>query len=570
MNNYFNPNAAIIIYNYIDRQGDYDLTEQTRDEIEEIILESEITSIQTQKSKSQPSGTFSFSLAPTKNWVTVLTPGSWLSIHMSNKKLKREEKNKGGILSYGSKTLKMIGRIDSVQVAVIVNQETGARETSFTVSGRDWGQVFESMIYMDPMASVSGDDGMGLAVRAGFDKLLVDTNKNNFSTTSLINFFVDLWGSQTNSAKFKDSVRSLAGDKLNPNRLLPESVFYLPKELHERFFFQGLQFGPNKPPTVAHNINIVPGKLQSYDDYTDPGESGGVPNVGAIVGGNSLWQVLNAHCCSVVNELLTDLRWDQNRVMFTLYKRIRPFVLDKEESTVNGKNVSSSFFYIRKTEINSDQVMSIQAGTNWRDKINFLEVLPQVGHLAPGLDGITPMTKSNQSNAADYVSFGRDGFRPMLFSTPFFPYVGGKPAPLDGMYEWAPVLKKWYFNTHKMLNGVVIISNQEDYIGVGENIALEGSLFAASFHIAGDTTKGKDIKVLAHVESVTNAFSVSDYGARNFTTSVSFVRGVFTDKDCKELSNPDSYGIDSKASSLEDEAEKITNVYEVKDEQYNK
>lgn len=568
MINKYNPNAAVIVYNYIDRQGDYELTEGSRDKIEEIILESELISIQTQKTKAQPSGSFTIVLAPIKNWVTVLTPGSWLSIHMSPKKIERKDKNKGGILSFGPQTLKMIGRIDTVQIAVQTNQETGARESVFIIGGRDWGQIFETMIYIDPMASVSGDDSLGQIVRAQFDSNLVKKDSNNFSTTNLINFFIDIWGTQTNAAKFKDSVRHIAGNKIDADRLMPESVFYIPKELHERFFFQGDPDGPSK---LAHNINIVSGKLDGYDDYKDYGETGGVPNVGSIIGGNTLWQVLNAHCGSVVNELLTDFRWDKKRLMFTLYKRVRPFLLDKEATTPHGKNISSSFFNILKNEIKSENILNLQAGTNWRDKINFLEVLPQIGHVNPGYDFVTPMTKAKKSSAADYVSFGREGFKPLLFSTEFYPYKDhpykdGTPAEIDSMYEWPSVMKKWYFNNHKMLNGTITISNQETYIGVGENIVLDGYLFSSSFHVENDATRGQKSKVLAHVESVSNSFSVDGNGSRNFTTTISFIRGVFTDETCSELLNPSSYGIDSDASKLQENDEKIINIYEVKND----
>ena len=564
MSKKFNPNAAVIVYNYIDRQGDYNLNVNRRDKVEELVIESELISIQTQKTKSQPSGSFTITLAPTKNWVTKLTPGSWLSIHMSPKKLKRSDPNKGGILSFDSKTLKMIGRIDTVQMSVSVNQETGARETYFVISGRDWGQIFETILYIDPMASISADTALEQVVRFNFDANLVKAGNNSFSSTSLLNFFIDIWGKQTGSfSKFKESFRAQTqGLNLDADRIMPNSVFYLPKELHERFFLQeGTSDGTN---TLANNINIVSGRLVGEDKYKDEGEIGGLPNTGAIVGGNSLWQILNAHCGAVVNEMLTDFRWDKNRLVFSLYKRVRPFLLDEDSTTQNGKKISSSFFLIKKTQIEKDRVITIQAGTNWRDKINFLEVLPQMGHVIPGYEWVTPMTKSSGCAAYDKVSFGRDGFKPLLFSTPFIPFKNGKPDNFENMKQWIPVMQKWYFNNHKMLNGTVSISNQEEYIGVGENLVLDGTLFSSSFHVNGDTTRGEESKMLAHVESVTNNFSVDNFGTRNFVTTVSFVRGVFTDSSVDKLLDPESYGIDSDALKLKDNEERLTNIYEAK------
>ena len=72
--------------------------------------------------------------------------------------------------------------------------------------------------------------------------------------------------------------------------------------------------------------------------------------------------------------------------------------------------------------------------------------------------------------------------------------------------------------------------------------------------------------MLAHVESVTNNFSVDNFGTRNFVTTVSFVRGVFTDSSVDQLLDPESYGIDSDASKLKDNEERLTNIYEAKND----
>jgi len=175
----------------------------------------------------------------------------------------------------------------------------------------------------------------------------------------------------------------------------------------------------------------------------------------------------------------------------------------------------------------------------------------------------TPLVKSQKCSVYDTVSFGRDGFKPILHSTQLIPFEGNLPAKKieEAMPQWLPIMKQWYFNNHKMLNGVLVISNQEDYIGVGENIVLDANLFSQSFHVKGDSTRGENIKVLAHVESVSNYFTVNSDGAKNFTTTITFVRGVFTDANCKKLFKTKSFGIDSDAKDIIEPDDMLNNVF---------
>jgi hypothetical protein len=562
MTNSFNPNAVVLVYNYLDRQGDYDLKVENRDTIQLIHLVSDLIEVQTSKSKSQPSGTFSIRLAPTYNWTTKLTPGSWLSIHMTT----NYSGNYLDVERYDSKHLKMIGRIDTVQMQVSVNQETGARETSYVVSGRDWGQVFDSVLYIDPAASISGDSPLGQVMRYGFDKQLAEGKDPYYSTTSLMKFFINLWGVQGKWPEFKEQFRTATdGTELNADKLLPEAKFFLPKELVSAMNLQTSTDSDSN--AVANNINLQVGKLIGEDKYDGEGNAvGGFPDLGSVLGGNTMWQIFNTHAGIIVNELLTDFRWDEERLALTLYKRVKPFLLVKDSSIQgHGKKISSSYFNLQRTDINRDLVLNLQAGTNWRDKFNFLEILPGITTTVPGYGTVQPLVKASGSSVADTVSFGRDGFKPLLFTSKAIPFTDeGVPEDDVGktMVQWLPVMKQWYFNTHKMLNGTVTISNQEEYISVGSNISIDGDLFSRSFHVAGDTSRGEKIKLLAHVENVTHSFTVNSEGARNFITTVNFVRGIYTDINCIKLINSsESYGIDNDAMKLLEKDEWVSNVH---------
>jgi hypothetical protein len=70
------PHAGVIIWNYNDRVGADDHGDVNK--VDEIIINTtSLMSIATKKNKSTPAGSFEFYLAPTKNWVSIITPGSW-------------------------------------------------------------------------------------------------------------------------------------------------------------------------------------------------------------------------------------------------------------------------------------------------------------------------------------------------------------------------------------------------------------------------------------------------------------------------------------------------------------
>ena len=133
------PHAAVIIWNYKERLGNYGASDVH--DIEEVIVSSKtLIGISTSKRKSSPVGQFELRLAPNINRVAKLTPGSWCAIMMSQRALPPIGSD-GKILTADEKSMKMLGRIDSVRVAVDVDQETGARRTEYLVTGTDWGSV---------------------------------------------------------------------------------------------------------------------------------------------------------------------------------------------------------------------------------------------------------------------------------------------------------------------------------------------------------------------------------------------------------------------------------------------
>lgn len=541
-----NPDAAVVLFNYLNRTGSEGLPSSGVAFLEDAyVIRDPLISIRTIKHKAQPVGTFEIALAPTRNWTSFITPGSWLLIFMSPRKLEDAD-----LTSSSEDALKMIGRVDTVRVDVQVDQESGARHTTYVVAGRDWAQVFETNVYLDPTASFKNDQPLAALNRLDFDEKLlrVITDKGQFNTTDITRFFIDLWGKLNVDTIYEDS-------PLDAKRYAAKAQFKVPDLLANH-----IANGETK--NIADMIQIVAGKLDAYDEYKEADEAISMVDGHSVLGVNSVWQLMSQHMCPVVNELLADLRWEPNatKPSLALYKRIKPFAITKPQDQIdfvsanstnlidktqvddngallieggtfglNTQKIISPFLNLKKHVIASEDVLSINAGTNWRDSVNFIEILPNLSWMTSRSDISSGIQVQNKNDSAVYDHSGgmiaRDGLRPLNMSTTACPPGPGGAVDPDGMIQWLPVLKNWYFDTHKMLNGSVSTMGIGAYVSVGNNILFDSKLLGASDF----SPNPGETAILAHVESVSHNFSYSEGGGRSFVSSFNFVRGVLTD-----------------------------------------
>lgn len=594
-----NSNALVFIYNYSDRLGDVSIDkEDDHFAVDQIILNSvSLKSVSTQKSKSNPAGSFEFKLAPTKNWVTSITPGSWCIILMSNEKLDDKAKYGGGQID--EKSFKMLGRIESVRAVINTNQSSGARESEYVVTGSDWGVIFNSKFYVDILNRAPDENFVGMAERFGYDNYLLD-NAGGFDIKKL---GVDAWtipnyiirasdndqvkaarksisdfiingsqqktitplklddikdgqiteGSETGLPTAKQNVDFLLkfwgrSDPVtaatgNASGILAKSQqrFSLPNKLAT---YMGLvDKGSKLSPVISQVLQQKSGLLRSQDVYTDDDNSAGILDFNTILGEHTMWQILSANNNQMINELIPEIRFSNGKAALTLYNRVRPFCVNKlnnitkdlkivgDGAGVKIKNVTVKDFYsefknIKRITINSNDVILSSYGTNWRDRVNFIEV-----NIARSLfsEAYNADIKGG-SQFQDEKSISRDGLLSMMGSTHYVPLKNKRLSP-EAVITYKYLLKEWHFNTHKMLNGTLNLIGQDQYIQVGDNILVESKVL--NMNNFNNNAKQKNIKtktyLLAHVESISHQTIVDANGGRVFTTSINFVRGIITD-----------------------------------------
>lgn len=569
-----NPGAAVVIFNYKHRLGTPGLSEDQAHEIDQLILNTvSLKSVSTSKTKSQPAGRFEIRLAPTKNWVNSITPGSWCVILMAQTKIG------AGDTKYNDPTasedkVKMLGRIESVRAVTAVDQVTGAITTEYVASGEDWCGILNTALYVDPLIRGQADeqDPIGTASRMiynseiighGSPKVPLPTSSDNIQT--LLSF----WGrTSTARANFKKEL-------LNQGRIAEsKNQFRLPKEVYKYFGFtdsSGLKSG-----NIADIIKVVHGKLKAKDTGTnftaayEPVDDGAAPIMfDTLLGINSFWQLVMNNSNHWINDTYTDLRWENGKAQLVVYNRVKPFsfktlneltqlaqneVRAKQNQSIYPKGLKdlvSPFKNIRTHEIDRSDVMMVNVGTNWRDRYNFIEVNVKAGMLAgaPGNETYSAETKL-KNQTFDEVAIGRDGFKPMIIDAKYIPKnaVDNKLDPFR-ILEYKVMNREWFFNIHRTFNGSITLIGQDKYIAVGDNFIIDADAMFPGQNANADHIKNKGkAYFLAHIESISHNASVSDNGARSFITEIQFVRGVIVDKNGEQLK--DDVFIDEDTSKV--------------------
>lgn len=599
MSNIKTPHAAVVVYNYKVRGSVVDVTAVQANSVSTIKITNSIMSIQTAKHKATPSGTFTIVLAPSTNWIAKLTPGSWLSIHMAQREITENDLN-----NFNKQTLKMVGRIDSVRVSINVDSQTGTRSSIYTIEGKDWGQVLETNLFVDPMVLDNTDDNLGQAVRFGLGVLVAgpDGKSGWVSPNGLMGRLLKLWGS---SELASTQGASLGGVVKSPTKVFPYSTMTLPKPLS-----QAMNITTSSLSSLLRSkLSTHSGTLTSYNKLQPIAEATGTIDPKLVIGGHPIWGLLNEACNPLLAELITEISFEKSSAFPVLYRRIRPFRVVFDESD----KWCGSFFNVKRTKIPTSDIVRIETGTNWRDSFNFATVIPDTSLLtgddAKQVGLAVARLKNGVKNNDNQIS--REGLRSLLPSTRFIPLKpGAKPedndvvatnmssavfngqgpsanAPsasealkasakntlgktsvfskdqldISGLNAWSRIMTYWYFNTHNMLNGSISFMGQENYIAVGDNINIDADVLGDTAYIESQV-KDKTTQALMHIESVQHRFLYSPQSGRSFVTDIAFVRGVFTDDQCSDLINPSEFAVEVNNTDITNPLdENFANVY---------
>lgn len=539
------PHAAVIIWNYDDRLGVDPSNDGSINKVNQVILSTvSCVSIQTSKSKGTPVGSFSVVLAPNRDWVSQITAGSWCAIMMSNSPITQDQ-----ISGADPDFIKMVGKIESVRVDVVVD-DAGARQTRYVMTGVDWGYIFNNVLYIDNLiASASDPTNQGNTIAIALQKQLFGDN-NTPQSFKVADNLVALLGI------FGASSQGLTEASNAINRL-DKSIydFLIPSAMAKYFGFIDGDGNVNTSTKLSDLLTLQVGKLTSSNNYADTNEAFGFIDPFSLQGTNTFWQILLDNSNPALNELYNEIEWMEDNFgnvgpSLTIFNRIKPFSYRTDLSTSDDTSDLRSPFTLLKThEIDNVKVMTINVGTNWRDKYNFIEIRPQFQdfNILAGWTG-------QKSQGSDPIAFNREGFRPLIVGTKQFPVDPSDDSATfsaELLTTWVALLKEWFFDTHKLLNGTLTMKGSTEYIGVGNNILFEAGLINPTMNLTNDSNNNSNTNyILAHVENVEHSFTVADDGARTYTTTIHFVRGIVVNKSFGKYTLVGDGSLDQLASDL--------------------
>jgi hypothetical protein len=574
------PHAAMIVWNYTHRLSSSDTTYDKLHATDPVMISTaSIINIETIKSKSSPAGGFTVTLAPTKNWVSVLTPGSWMVLLMSQDAITASDLPQYNGQADPNK-VKFLGRIESTRVSVAVDPESGARRTNYVITGTDWGDVFTTSIYVDPAARDPQSNVVGQSVRLLYENYLkTNINFQNWLTsTKNVQILKNFWGTANTSSMLRDLNEKFNKEitQYGDKKVIKATVtMRMPESLSQYFNY----FGRSTPTyNIAELITVVSGCVYRptsskaskdniyFDVYGTSNDGVGIIEPAKLLGQHTAWELIHDASNEVINEVMCDIRWSITKKgtlqpILALYKRVRPFTLRNHGGKATGKEsdrqrarregwnqltkdgLVAKFWDVRTIKIPVEDVINVDAGTNWRDKLNFIEMMPDTS-MAPDAYKTTGDQIKAQAQEFDENAFSREGFRPMMGTSRYVAVKDGNPNQPDPFIvrTWKYLLREWYFNTHVLLNGTITIMGQNSYIQVGDNVMFDSRIinFTPNINLDGTkatTTDDNSMFILAHVESIRHSFSVSDTGARMFRTTIEFVRGAVVNSDRRPVTD---------------------------------
>jgi hypothetical protein len=565
------PHAAVIIWNYNDRLGVVPTQNSTINDVDEIIISTvSCVSIQTNKSKGSPAGSFSIALAPTRDWVSLITAGSWCAILMSDQPITKDQLPSSGQSTKKSLSqfVKMIGKIETVRLSTTMNDEV-LRQTMYTITGSDWGYIFNNTLYVDNLIADSNapaDQGNAIAIYLR-NQLLGDGNApQSFKVADNLDSLIGIFGTSD------PTVQQVGGTINRIDKSMYD--FLIPQKMTAYFNFIDANNTINPSTKVSNLLTLETGRLSAYNTYEDTNEAYGFIDPFSLQGTNSFWQILMDNSNPALNEMFNEIVWETDNdgnlgPALYLYNRIKPFSYQSQAPTTisqNGQTVTlsqgqqtlvnqirSPFTLLYTHTIENIKVTSIDMGTNWRDKYNFIEIRPQFQDFEI-LQGWT----AQKSQSADSNAFNREGFRPLIVGTKQFPVdpsKSGSTYNAELLTSWIALLKEWYFDTHRLLNGTLTMRGTSEYIGVGNNILFEAGLINPTMNLNNGTTTNKSTNyILAHVENVGHSFTVNSDGTRTYVTTIQFVRGITVNKSNGGYTLVGSGSLDKLASAQTESA----------------
>lgn len=398
-----------------------------------------IMSFTYERALANASGMFSLTLAPNKNWLNVARPGDWITISLSQS---------------GSfdKEVRCLGNIDRVAQTEVV-QPDGARVVTYTISGRDYGKVFEKYnVYFNTY------DPKGSAQRffLGEKGVFKIVGQSDEIITQLVQVFLGGKFENTNGAQ-----KQL-------------DAFRIPKQLAQDFGgSDSVKFGD----ILQLKLDSIPGYRGIIGEYIQEGQ---------------LWQLMLMYGNNLMNELFVEhtkvVKGTTATILPCLTLRLFPFT--DRDFTVPEPFTSAArkFQDLDTVIITGEDIFSSDIGVADHDRINFSLIYGDVSSARGADPTIALLVNGNPSfpyiNAA---SIRRHGLSSYIHGSSFTG-SGNNNISAEVLRGWNILNKHWFLENTNLESGTIRILGNAD-IRTGKRLYIKDAKMNSDkeFYIEGVT-----------------------------------------------------------------------------------
>jgi len=416
------------------------------------------------KSNSAAGGYFQMVLAPSENWIQRIKPGDWIAIYLSNG---------------GDESLRCLGNVDTIGMSERPNPSNGARHFSFTVSGRDFGKVFEKyMIYINYFIINGAGQYELLHQKLVGDVIGAMQGGPDAVVTSLVNTFLSGGG----GGAFASQAQM--------------DQWYVPKAL-------------------AKDIGSGGGGTGKFIDILSfDGVQSGLPGFKVVVNPDvrtPLWTLMQQHANLDLNEMFVELVEKDGKQQPTLFLRTHPFTFKSYTGSMSGINY---FQDLSGLTIGGNSIISSETRLHEHDRFTFMVYLNDSIETSTNtfansvglLDGQFPYINVAGCKRYGLTVYQRAGDYMLNEGSP------STPDP-QLLLEFNQILQHWYENNAHLEDASLVIAGRPE-VRLGKRVDVVNSHL-----LCGHNSLVKSYYLEAYVDQW-------EYG-QPWTQQLMMTRGVF-------------------------------------------
>jgi hypothetical protein len=492
-----------------------------------ITVDNDIVRCNITKNKGSSSGTFSLTLkkgfkeskgALSKdriNYLEKIQPGDWVMIYM---------KKSGQVLTQSNDTtsgLKMIGIVENVRYIEVDDPNRGSPRLEYIITGRDFGKVLESSIYINPLQS--SENGVTDLITSSFFRSMPNQNKTGtFSPNNTIKSFIKFYLG-TPLDDLEKTVEQLYVPKSLAKVLLPSSKTQK----------EGISF------LDVLNLNRI--GLHKYDSqgrFLEAKDLLGATILNSIPSSGTVWSVLELFQDSLVNEMFTELVVEGKKLVPSYIFRQIPFS-NKEghptstytkdtnksvtDTLANATTRKTYFLELPRHNIVASDIKQKNIGKSEFERMNAITVVPRMD--------IEDAVNELFVSVFNTPSIQRYGLKMFQFQSV---YASGRGAALsEHCRTCISLIVDWLFQSHALYNGTIITQGTDDFVGIGSNLYIS------------------DLGQLFHIEGYTHTYEVSaESGSITYDTEFRVSRGMLINNGVTQFIDPENKNIDSTTVAI--------------------